>query len=85
MTNPSQVEERVLHMIAQLSTVRPGQIRPGDRLREDLGLDSVCSMELLSMLAEEFEVDISLEEAMAVTTVGGAVEMARRHVLQRAG
>ncbi len=79
--NAADVEKRVLHLIAQLSTVRPGQMRPGDRLREDLGLDSVCSMELLSMLAEEFDVDFSLEEAMAVTTVGGAVEMARRHVL----
>ena len=49
----ASVEERVIHMIAQLSTVRPAQIRPADRLREDLGLDSVCSMELLSMLAED--------------------------------
>ena len=81
--NTSSVEERVIHMIAQLSTVRPAQIRPADRLREDLGLDSVCSMELLSMLAEAFEVDISVEEAMAVTTVDGAVAMARRHVEQR--
>lgn len=82
--NPVEVEQRVLQMIAQLTTVRPTQIRPGDRLREDLGLDSVCSMELLSMLAEEFEVDIPLEEAMAVTTVSGAVEMARKHVLEEA-
>ena len=78
--NPTEIDQRVVHMIAQLSTLHPGQIQPKDRLREDLGLDSVCSMELLSMLAEEFAVDISLEEAMAVTTVGGAMEMARRHI-----
>ena len=82
--NAAEVEAKVLNMIAQLSTVRPAQIKPGDRLREDLGLDSVCSMELLSMLAEEFDVDISLEEAMAVTTVSGAMEMARTHVLKEA-
>ena len=74
------LDERVVHMIAQLSTVRPAEIRPHDRLREDLGLDSVCSMELLSMLAEEFKVDIELEEAMAVTTVEGAIAMARKHL-----
>ncbi len=82
--NTAEVEQRVVQMIAQLSTVRAAQIRPVDRLREDLGLDSVCSMELLSMLAEEFDVDIPLEEAMAVTTVGGAVDMARKHLAQRA-
>lgn len=76
--NSAEIDQRVVHMISQLCTVRP--IQPKDRLREDLGLDSVCSMELLSMLAEEFEVDISLEEAMAVTTVGGAIDMTRRHI-----
>jgi acyl carrier protein len=64
-------------MIAQLSTVRQSAIRKEDRLREDLGLDSVSSMELISMLAEELDVEVALEEAMAVTTVGGAVELAR--------
>lgn len=77
---PAAIEERVIHMISQLSTVRAAQIKPADRLREDLGLDSVCSMELLSMLAEEFDVDIPVDEAMAVTTVGAAVEMANRHL-----
>ena len=74
------VEERVVHIISQLSTVRPASIRPQDRLREDLGLDSVSSMELISMLAEELDVDVALEEAMAVTTVAGAVELARSRI-----
>lgn len=82
--NPSALEERVVHMISQLSAIRPAEIRTEDRLREDLGLDSVCSMELISMLAEEFDVDIKLEEAMVVTTVGGAIEMTRKHLTARA-
>ena len=78
------LDQRIIAMISQLSAVRPSEIGPGDRLREDLGLDSVCSMELLSMLAEELDVDIALEEAMSVTTVGGAIEMVRRHLGARA-
>jgi len=78
------LDERIIGMIAQLSAVRRAEIGPTDRLREDLGLDSVCSMELLSMLAEELDVDIALEEAMAVTTVGGAIEMVRQHLGARA-
>lgn len=71
------VEQQVVHMIAQLTTVQQGAIGPEDRLREDLGLDSVSSMELISMLSEELQVEVSLEEAMAVTTVRGAVELAQ--------
>ena len=69
-------------MISQLAAVRPSEIKRSDRLREDLGLDSVCSMELLSMLAEQLDLDVEIEEAMRITTVGAAVEMVEAH-LQR--
>ena len=84
MTLTPTLETRIIHMISQLSTVQPAEIGLQDRLREDLGLDSVGSMELISMLAEEFDLDVPLEEAMAVTTVGGAVEMARKYLATRA-
>ena len=78
------VNERIIWIISQLSATKPGEIKPEDRLREDLGLDSVCSMELLSMLAEEFDLDIEVEEAVGVTTVAGTIEMAHRHLQARA-
>ncbi len=77
--------ERIACMVAQLTPVKAADIRPEHRLREDLGLDSVCSMELLSMLAEEFDLDVPMEEAARITTVEGAVAMARRHLDARAG
>jgi acyl carrier protein len=79
---PQELEQRIVNILAQLCSVRASEIKMEDRLREDLGLDSVGSMELLSMLAEELNLDVPLEEAMAVTTVGSAVEMARRHAPQ---
>jgi acyl carrier protein len=74
------VQQQVVHMIAQLCTVQQGAIGQEDRLREDLGLDSVSSMELISMLSEELHVEVSLEEAMAITTVRGAVELAQSRI-----
>lgn len=71
-------------MMSQLSTVQAPAIRPEHRLREDLGLDSVCSMELLSMLAEELDLDVPMEEAAQVTTVAGTIDMARRHLALKA-
>lgn len=72
--------QRIFSMMAELSTVRASDIRLEHRLREDLGLDSVCSMELLSMLAEELDLDVPMEEAAHVTTVAATVAMARRHL-----
>jgi acyl carrier protein len=80
MTAQRSLDSRIISLIAQLSTVKESEIRPHHRLREDLGLDSVCSMELLSMLAEELSLDVSLEEAVRVGTVQGAIEMARTHL-----
>ena len=74
---------RILWMVGQLTTVKPSDIRVEHRLREDLGLDSVCSMELLSMLAEELDLDVPMEEAAQVTTVAATVAMARRHLARK--
>jgi len=78
------VDQRILQILSQLTVLQPAQIKPADRLREDLGLDSVSSMELLSMLAEEFDLDIEPEEAIRVTTVAGTIEMAEQHLRARA-
>ena len=56
--------------------VRPdvsGEIRDTDRLRDDLGLDSIHSMELLSAVTEKYEVDVDMEEVQDITTVGDVV------------
>ncbi len=77
---PEELPKRIAAMVAQLTVVKAVDIKPEHRLREDLGLDSVCSMELLSMLAEELDLDVPMEEAAQVTTVAGTIEMARRHL-----
>lgn len=75
-----ELSQRIVGMVAQLTTMKAADIRLEHRLREDLGLDSVGSMELLSMLAEELDLNVPMEEAARVSTVAGAVEMARRHL-----
>ena len=77
-------ERRMIELIAEVSLIKADQIKPQHRLREDLGMDSVCSLELISMLAEEFGLDISVEEAAHVFTVDEAMAMARRHLAQGA-
>lgn len=73
-------ETQVRKILSNLTNIPPASIRPQDRLREDLGLDSVGSMELLSMLAEEFDIDVEMEEAAGVADVAGLLALARRHI-----
>ena len=78
-TQVESIENKVLEMIFEVTAVPVQEIKPEHRLREDLGMDSVRAMELVSMLDEELGVEVELEEAMAVQTVEDMFTMARRH------
>lgn len=80
MMSPQLQEDQVRKILSDLTNIPSSEIKPGDRLREDLGLDSVGSMELLSMLAETFDIDVEMEEAAAVSDVAGLMALAQRHL-----
>ncbi len=46
------------------------------RLREDLALDSVASLELLSMIDDELGLCLEMEDVVGIDTVGGIVALA---------
>ena len=77
------LEQTTRTIITELTAVPEDEINLEDRLREDLGMDSVSSMELISMLSEELDVDVELEDAMAVTDVKGVIALTQR-VLENA-
>lgn len=58
---------------AIIRRIRPelqGRIEASDRLRDDLGLDSLHSMELLSEVSERYHIDVDPENVQDVRTVG---------------
>ena len=63
---------RTLAVLAQILETDVAAICATDRLRDDLGLDSLQSLELLSVLAEELRIDLPMEEAMELGTVEDA-------------
>ncbi|GMU62504.1 MAG: hypothetical protein AMXMBFR34_42670 [Myxococcaceae bacterium] len=83
MSPDTSVERRVIHIISQLVPVKPEAIQPHHRLREDLGMDSVASMELLSMLAEELELDVGVEDVADVHTVAATVALAEAFLAKK--
>jgi acyl carrier protein len=68
-----QLNQFLRGVIAELTGTDESEINGGDRLREDLGLDSLQNMELLSRVSEEFDIDPDMEEVMKVTTVDEVV------------
>ena len=69
-----QIRTDLLDILSKLAGLEADQIKIDDRLREDLGLDSLQSMELLSRISDKYELDLEVEDVMDVETVGDVVK-----------
>ncbi|TNF36993.1 MAG: acyl carrier protein [Deltaproteobacteria bacterium] len=76
-TENDTVFDTIRDLILEVSTVKPELITAEARLREDLALDSVASMELLSMLDESLGLELEMEDVLGIETVGGVVALAK--------
>jgi acyl carrier protein len=76
----SETETRVKVIIVDLLGVDEDQVVPAARFREDLEADSLDLVELIMAFEEEFEGEISDEEAQKITTVGEAVSYIDEHM-----
>ncbi|ORE86253.1 acyl carrier protein [Oceanococcus atlanticus] len=64
----SNIDERVKKIIAEQLSVEIEKITPEARFVDDLGADSLDTVELVMALEEEFEIDIPDEEAEKIVT-----------------
>lgn len=67
------VAERVKAVTARVLGVDPNEIKAEKSFTEDLGAESVQSIELVAMFEEEFGIEMDEDAALAVTTVSSAV------------
>ena len=65
---------RTREILAEISEREVEGVRDADRLREDLGLDSLQSLELLSVVSEELRINLPMEDAVELRTVGDACD-----------
>lgn len=63
---------KVTALIAEIRELDVATIKGNSRLREDLGMDSLNSLELLSGLGEQFKLDLPIEDALGLVTVDDA-------------
>ena len=73
------IEERVKDIIVNQLNVNEEQVTPEASFLEDLGADSLDTVEVVMALEEEFETEIPDEEAEKITTVKEAVDYILAH------
>jgi len=76
----SSIEERVKKIIIDQLGVKEEQVTNDASFVDDLGADSLDTVELVMALEEEFECEIPDEDAEKITTVQQAIDYVSAHV-----
>ncbi|MGY6554626.1 MAG: acyl carrier protein [Wenzhouxiangella sp.] len=78
----SSIEDRVKKIVIEQLGVKEEEVTPSASFVDDLGADSLDTVELVMALEEEFECEIPDEEAEKITTVQQAVDYISHNVEQ---
>jgi acyl carrier protein len=70
----ASVQERVIEIVAEQLGVDKDKVTPETSFVNDLGADSLDTVELVMELEEEFDINIPDDAAEKIQTVGQAVE-----------
>ncbi|AOU98101.1 acyl carrier protein [Acidihalobacter yilgarnensis] len=76
----SNVEERVKKIVIEQLGVKEEDVKNDSSFVDDLGADSLDTVELVMALEEEFECEIPDEEAEKITTVQQAIDYINAHL-----
>jgi len=76
----SSIEDRVKKIVCEQLGVKEEEVKLSSSFVEDLGADSLDTVELVMALEEEFETEIPDEEAEKITTVQLAVDYINQHL-----
>ena len=68
------VDSKIKTIIAEQLGVKPEEVTPTASFVDDLGADSLDTVELIMALEEEFNVEIPDEDAEKMKTVGDAIK-----------
>ncbi|MEN9734640.1 MAG: acyl carrier protein [Limisphaerales bacterium] len=74
MAAEKSIEQRIKDIIVDQLNVNADQVTPEAKFIEDLGADSLDTVELVMALEEEFGVEIPDEEAEKLQTVGDVLK-----------
>jgi acyl carrier protein len=70
----ASISERIKQIVAEQLGVDEDQVTPEASFMDDLGADSLDTVELVMALEEEFDIEISDEDAEKIQTVQDAID-----------
>ncbi|OGD72225.1 MAG: acyl carrier protein [Candidatus Coatesbacteria bacterium RBG_13_66_14] len=75
-----EIEAKVKEIVVNELSVDADQVTPDAAFVDDLGADSLDTVELVMKLEEEFDMEIPDEDAAGIRTVGDAIKYLQDHV-----
>jgi len=79
----ADVQEKIKTIIAEQLGVKPEEVTPQASFVEDLGADSLDTVELVMALEEEFGIEIPDEDAEKMSTVSDAIKYIEEKVTSK--
>ena len=76
----SNIEERVIKIVCDQMGTTPDKVTRETSFINDLGADSLDTVELVMEFEDEFETSIPDEEAEKIQTVGQAIQYIGQHI-----
>ncbi len=74
------VEQKVKEIIIDELGVDEAAVVPGASFINDLGADSLATVELVMKFEDEFDIKIEEEDAEKITTVGSAIDFIKKQL-----
>ena len=74
MTMSAEIKDKVYDIIVSKMGVNKDQIKPESKFADDLGADSLDTVELIMELENEFDIQIPDEDAEKISTVQQAID-----------
>jgi acyl carrier protein len=72
--NKEQIQQEIYKIVSKLAGISQEKLNQSDRFREDLGFDSLKSMEALSRITEFYDIDPDPHEILELQTIGDITE-----------
>lgn len=76
----SNIEDRVVKIVVEQLGVKEDEVTADSSFVDDLGADSLDTVELVMALEEEFDTEIPDDDAEKISTVQAAVDYIKEHV-----
>lgn len=83
MPSTDEIRERIVNVTVNILNIDASQVTNESHFARDLGAESLQSVELVAGFEEEFDIEMDEDEALSVSTVGGAVEFIAKVVQEQ--